>query len=117
ARTEKESERLIAIHHDEQKMIEGTLAQVVPANFFDACCLLKFVIGRITECGAEDAEIAMLQHVMEGLSFAWIDALKAEHEKGMEEMRRIINFVTENSRSVLDGELAVRRSLDRRAPA
>jgi hypothetical protein len=89
AKTEKESERLIAIHNDEQKMIEGALSLAVPANFSDVCCLLEFATSRVKQggCMADRAEIAMLQHVREGLSLAWNDELKA-------------------------GELAIRRALD-----
>jgi hypothetical protein len=73
AQTEKESERLIAIHNDEQTTIEGALAQVVPASFLDACYLLEFAIGRVEQggCMFDHAEIAMLKNVRAGLRLAW----------------------------------------------
>jgi hypothetical protein len=78
AKTEKESERLIAIHNDEQMDIEGLLAQVVPKSFLDACCLLEFATDRANQggCMAARAEIAMLKNVAAGLRLAWkvIDA-------------------------------------------
>ena len=36
AQTEKESERLIAIHNNDQEEIESALAQVAPKSFLDA---------------------------------------------------------------------------------
>src|SRR5580704_8692128 len=79
AKTKKESERLIVIHNDEQKEIEGVLAQVVPANFLDACYLLEFVTSMVEQggCMFDHAEIAMLKNVREGLRLAWGGEIKA----------------------------------------
>jgi hypothetical protein len=114
AQTEKESERLIAIHNDEQGEIESALAQVVPKSFLDACYLLEFVTSRVEQggCMFDHAEIAMLKNVRAGLRLAWGSEKKAARNDGMEEMRRTINLVTENANSLL-GELNIRRAIDR----
>jgi hypothetical protein len=119
AQTEKESERLIAIHNAEQESIEGALAQVIPANFLDACYLLEFVTSMVEQggCMFDHAEIAMLKNVREGLRLAWDGEIKAARNAGMEEMRRTLNFVTENAHRLLEGELNVRRSQDIRRSA
>jgi hypothetical protein len=115
AQTEKESEWLIAIHNDEQMEIEGVLTQIVPANFSEACYLLEFVTSRVEQggCMFDHAEIAMLKNVREGLRLAWSGEIKAARNDGMEEMRRTLNFVTENAHRLLDGELDIRRAIDR----
>jgi hypothetical protein len=89
AQTEKESERLIAIHNVEQMNIEGALAQAVPKSFLDACCLLEFATERAEQggCMADHAEIAMLKNVVAGLRVAWRGEIKAARNDGMEEMR------------------------------
>jgi hypothetical protein len=68
AKTEKESERLIAIHNDEQREIESALAQVVPKSFWDACCLLEFATLMADQggCMADGSEIAMFKNVVAG---------------------------------------------------
>jgi hypothetical protein len=115
AQTEKESERLIAIHNDEQKELESALAQMVPKSFLDACCLLEFATGRADQggCIANHAEIDMLWNVVAGLRLAWRDEIRAARNDGIEEMRRTLNFVTENAHRLLDGELDIRRAIDR----
>ncbi len=112
AQTEKESERLIAIHNVEQMNIEGLLAQVVPKCFLDACCLLEFATERAErgDCMADHAEIDMLKNVIEGLRVAWRSELDAARNAGMDEMRRTINFVTGNASRVVKGELDIPRS-------
>ncbi|MDQ6868730.1 MAG: hypothetical protein M3178_10105 [Pseudomonadota bacterium] len=107
--TKKESERLIAIHNDEQGEIESVLAQVVPGSFLDACYLLEFVIGRVGQgsCMFDHAEIAMLKNVREGLRLAWGGEIKAARNDGMEEMRRTINFMTANASKMIDAELDI----------
>src|SRR5438132_14341082 len=42
AKTQNESEKLIATHNDEQGAIESQLTTLVPTNYFDACYLLEF---------------------------------------------------------------------------
>jgi hypothetical protein len=112
AKTEDESEKLIAIHNDEQGAIESQLTTLVPTNYFDACYLLEFAtILADGVCMAEGGAVAILKNVREGLRVAWDDELKAAHKKGMEEMRRTINFVTENASRVLKGELDILRSV------
>jgi hypothetical protein len=113
AQTEKESERLIAIHNDEQREIEGMLAQVVPPNFSDACYLLEFATRMVIQQGGftpDAPEIAMLKNVVAGLRVAWRGETEAARNAGMEEMRRTINFVTENASRVVKGELDILRS-------
>jgi hypothetical protein len=117
AKTEKEYERLIAIHNDEQREIESALAQVVPKSFLDACCLLEFATERQGGCMAEGTDVAILKNVVAGLRVVWRGEIKAARNDGMEEMRRTINFMTENANSLLNGELAIRRSLDIRRSA
>jgi hypothetical protein len=73
AQTEKESERLIAIHNDEQKEIESQLTALVPTNYLDACYLLEFATSRVIQQGGfmpNDPEIAMLKNVVAGLRLA-----------------------------------------------
>jgi hypothetical protein len=115
AQTKKESERLIAIHNDEQRNIESALAQVVPKSVLDACCILEFatVMAYQGGCMADGSVIAMLKNVREGLRVAWYGEIKAARNDGMEEMRRTLNFVTENAHRLLDGELDIRRAIDR----
>jgi len=85
AQTNKESERLIAIHNDEQRDIEGMLAQTVPESFSDACYLLEFVTRMLEGCIAEGSEIAMLKNVREGLRLAWNNDMQAERKKATAE--------------------------------
>ena len=61
----------------------------------------------------DHAEIAMLKNVRAGLRLAWGGEIKAARNAGMEEMRRTLNFVTENAHRLLDGELDIRRAIDR----
>ncbi len=119
AKTEKEYERLIAIHNDKQRDIEGALAQVVPKSFLDACCLLEFATGLAEQggCSADNPEIAMLKNVVAGLRVACCGEIKAARNDGMEEMRRTLNFVTENASKMIGAELNIRRSLDMRRSA
>lgn len=78
AKTENESEKLIAIHNDEQKSIDQ-LATLVPESFDDAYCLLKFATGRAEQggCMVANAEIDMLKHALAGLPPARHDELEA----------------------------------------
>jgi hypothetical protein len=111
AKTEKESERLIAIHNDEQEAIESQLTTLVPTNYLDACYLLEFatvLAGGV--CMVEDADVAMLKNVSEGLRLAWGGEIKAARNAGMEEMRRTFNYVTERASKMIDAELDIRRS-------
>lgn len=62
---------------------------------------------------ADGSEIAMLKNVVAGLRVAWRGEIKAARNDGMEEMRRTLNFVTENAHRLLDGELDIRRAIDR----
>jgi hypothetical protein len=62
---------------------------------------------------ADGSVIAMLKNVREGLRVAWYGEIKAARNDGMEEMRRTLNFVTENAHRLLDGELDIRRAIDR----
>jgi hypothetical protein len=112
AQTEKESERLIAIHNDEQREIESALAQMVPKRFLDACCLLEFATVLADQGGsmADHAEIDMIKNVVAGLRVAWRGELEAARNAGMDEMRRTLNFVTENASKMIDAELNIRRS-------
>jgi hypothetical protein len=113
AQTEKESERLILIHNDEQREIESALAQMVPKRFLDACCLLEFATVLAERGGsmAEGSEIAaMLNNVAEGMRVAWRGELEAARNAGMDEMRRTLNFVTENASKMIKAELNIRRS-------
>jgi hypothetical protein len=94
AQTEKESERLVAIHNDEQEEIESLLAQVVPESFLDACCLLEFATERAEQggCMADGSEIDMLKNVAAGLRVEWRGEIKAARNDGMEEMRRTFHL-------------------------
>jgi hypothetical protein len=53
----------------------------------------------------------MLKNVVAGLRVAWRGEIKVARNDGMEEMRRTLNFVTENADRLLEGELNIRRSL------
>jgi hypothetical protein len=88
AKTEDESEKLIAIHHDEQEAIESQLTTLVPTNYFDACYLLEFAtILAEGACMAEDADIAILKNVRAGLRNARNNDMQAEHKKATLEFR------------------------------
>jgi hypothetical protein len=88
AKTEDESERLIAIHHDEQEAIESQLTTLVPTNYLDACYLLEFAtILAEGVCMAEDADVAILKNVRAGLRNAWNNEMQAEHKKATLEFR------------------------------
>ena len=111
AKTEDESEKLIAIHNDEQEAIESQLTTLVPSNYFDACYLLEFVTvlaGGV--CMADGADVAILKNVREGLRLAWGGEIKSARNAGMEEMRRTFNYVTERASKMIDAELDIRRS-------
>jgi hypothetical protein len=60
---------------------------------------------------ADHAEIDMLKNGVAGLRVAWRDEIEAARNDGMEEMRRILNFVTENAHRLLEGELNIRGSV------
>jgi hypothetical protein len=70
APTEDESERLIAIHNDEQEKIEGQLAKLVPKSISEIRRLLEFATDRAEYggCMAAGAEIDMLRNVKKGLA-------------------------------------------------
>ena len=87
AKTDKESERLIAVHNDEEREIERELATLIPETFEEVCCLLKFATDMAEQggCMVEHAEIDMLRNVREGLSPAWRDGMKAAREEGVDE--------------------------------
>jgi hypothetical protein len=48
---------------------------------------------------------------------AWRGELEAARNAGMDEMRRTLNFVTENAHRLLEGELNIRISQDIRGSA
>ena len=76
------SEKLIAIHNDEQGAIESQLTTLVPTNYLDACYLLEFAtILAEGVCMAEDADVAILKNVRAGLRNAWNNDMQAEHKK------------------------------------
>jgi hypothetical protein len=64
-------------------------------------------------CMADGSEIAMFKNVVAGLRVVWRGEIKAARNDGMEEMRRTLNFVTENAHRLLDGELDIMRAIDR----
>jgi hypothetical protein len=109
AKTDDESERLIAIHNDEQREIESQLTTLVPTNYLDACYLLEFAtILAGGACMVEDAEIAMLKNVREGLRLAWNNDMQAERKKATLEFRDGLGVLLEifheprHLRSLLD---------------
>jgi hypothetical protein len=59
----------------------------------------------------------MLGKILESLPEIFSGETEAARNAGMDEMRRTLNFVTENARRLLEGELAIRRSLDTRRSA
>ncbi len=63
AKTENESERLLAIHYVEQEAIESQLATLVPESLKDAYYLLKFVTDKAGGCVLDNAEIHMLKNI------------------------------------------------------
>src|SRR2546430_2501978 len=52
-------------HNDEEKKIEGQLAELVPESLLDITCLLEFAIDRVGQygCMAHGAEIEMLRNI------------------------------------------------------
>jgi hypothetical protein len=88
AKTEDESEKLIAIHNDEQEAIESQLTTLVPANYFDACYLLEFAtVLAEGACMVDGAVVAILKNVRDGLRAAWNNDMQAEHKKATLEFR------------------------------
>jgi hypothetical protein len=88
AKTEDESEKLIAIHNDEQEAIESQLTTLVPANYFDACYLLEFAtVLAGGACMAEGAVVTILKNVRAGLRNAWNNDMQAERKKATLEFR------------------------------
>lgn len=109
AKTENESEKLIAIHHAEQAAIESQLTTLVPSNYLDACYLLEFAtILAEGVCMAEDAAVAILKNVRAGLRNAWNKDMQAERKKATFEFRDGLDAMLEifheprHLRTVLD---------------
>ena len=114
AGTDEENETLICQHENEQYEIEMELSRLVPQDFTDVRELLEFAID-MREGGfrSDGADQMILRNILELL----YDVSNAARNAGMEEMRRTLNFVTENAHRLIDGELNIRRSLDIRRSA
>jgi hypothetical protein len=58
---------------------------------------------------SDGADQMILRNILESL----YDVSNAARNAGMENMRRTLNFVTENAHRLLDVELDIRRAIDR----
>ncbi|MDQ6870031.1 MAG: hypothetical protein M3178_17375 [Pseudomonadota bacterium] len=110
AGTDEENETLICQHDNEQDEIEMELSRSIPQDFDEVRELLEFAVG-MREAGfrSDGADQMILRNILESLH----NVTEAARNAGMEEMRRTINFVTENAHRLLDGELDIRRAIDR----
>jgi hypothetical protein len=105
AGTEREWQRLIGIHNDEQRKIERKLTTLIPENFEDVGTLLEFATkmgGYGSMVGGADRD--MLKNVLEGLRVARShegvaarEELKAERDKGFAAARDYIHRALEYS--------------------
>jgi hypothetical protein len=95
APTNKDSERLITVHNDEQGEIEERLADLVPDDFYDVCCLLEFATDMVANHVPKQWDIARLRNVRTGLSRAWRNDMEAERAKGIAEARRSVTWAFE----------------------
>jgi hypothetical protein len=98
ATANKESERLIAIRHNEQQKIERQLTTLFPERFSDLCDMLELATVTAADgCMTQDAEIEMLRDVRAGLSSVWQKEMATELEKapneGTASTRRNIDYV------------------------
>jgi len=118
AKTDEESNALICQHGDEQYEIEMELSRLIPQDFNDVRELLDFAAD-MREGGfrTDGADQMMLGNISESLPKIFSGETEAARNDGMEEMRRTLNFVTENAHRLLEGELNIRRSLDIRRSA
>lgn len=112
AETNTESDRLLAIHRDEQREIENKLARLFPESQADARCLMDFAIDMVEEGGRDGLEIAMLRNVQEGLSQAWRKDMDAERVRGIAEARRDVAWTFDT----MDGIRARHRAEKQAAP-
>jgi hypothetical protein len=110
AGTDEENETLICQHGDEQYEIEMELSRLIPQDFDEVRELLEFAV-EMREAGfrSDGADQMILRNILESLH----NVTEAARNAGMEEMRRTINVVTENAHRLLDGELDIRRAIDR----
>ena len=110
AKTDEESNALIGQHEDEQYELEMELSESIPRDFMEVRELLEFAVD-MREGGfrSDGADQMILRNILESLH----DVTEVARNAGMEEMRRTLNFVTENAHRLLDGELDIRRAIDR----
>jgi hypothetical protein len=107
AGTDEENETLICQHENEQDEIEMELSRLIPQDFDEVRELLELAVD-MREAGfrSDGADQMILRNILESLH----NVTEAARNAGMEEMRRTINFVTENASKVIDAELNIRRS-------
>ena len=107
AGTDEENETLIRQHDNEQDEIEMELSRLIPQDFDEVRELLELAVD-MREAGfrSDGADQMILRNILESLH----NVTEAARNAGMEEMRRTINFVTENASKVIDAELNIRRS-------
>lgn len=89
AKTEEESERLIAIHNDEQKKIEARLTELAPESFRDIYELLELAIEFAQEGPMEpDAHVYMLQNIREAIPLLLAKEIKCAAELAVTEAHK-----------------------------
>jgi hypothetical protein len=107
AGTDEENETLICQHENEQDEIEMELSRLIPQDFDEVRGLLELAI-EMREGGfrCDGADQMILRNILESLH----NVTETARNAGMEEMRRTINFVTENASKMIAAELNIRRS-------
>jgi hypothetical protein len=111
---DEESDAALRKHQREQDEIETKLSRSIPQDFNDVRELLEFAADMIKEGDRPDhGGQIMLGKILESLSEIFYGETEAARNSGMEEMRRTLNFVTENASKMIDA----RRSLDIRRSA
>jgi hypothetical protein len=115
---DEESVAAFCKHQREQDEIETKLSRSIPQDFRAVRELLEFAADMIKKGDRPDhGGEMMLGKILESLPEIFSGETEAARNAGMDEMRRTLNFVTENARRLLEGELAIRRSLDTRRSA
>jgi hypothetical protein len=115
AATEKEAERLAAIHNAEQMEIERELSTLAPKSFHDVFCLLKFARMIVDDGGTVDSsDSEIIKNVLEALPFILRERLDAERKKIRKD---IISRASRGMELALDMDDMLNRAGNKRAVA
>lgn len=108
---DEESDAAGCTHQREQDEIEIKLSRSIPRDLSDVRELIQFAADMIEEGDRPDHSGQMtLRKGLESLREIFSGEIKAARNDGMEEMRRTINFVSENASRLIKGELDILRS-------